>query len=622
MVWTVIQRGVLLVALWTHVLWASPEAERLLSILNYISRDYSRAVESEGHVTSDFEYEEMKNFCVEVERFSKRLKMDQSFESQVSVLKQQVDQKKAPKDVQTLTRSMSEKVIELHKIVMAPKVQPNLHQGKKIYESSCALCHGLKGDADTPVAKQLEPKPTSFVDPLRMNSLSPYQAFQTLTHGVEGTSMASFASLSESDRWALAAFVFTFRHKKSEPSAPAHVAWQTAFGLKDEELLEQFKETPDPLALLADVRLQTSATATDAGITLKLWQDTHRQLEQSFEAVQKGDFALAKDLALAAYLDHFEKLESGFSAQGYQKQVTEIEGKYLAYQKDLSNQAPQVSESYQALMQTLKAFEPRVHKNTFSAWAAFFGSFFILFREGAEIVLIISILLSCLSSLGVVHLKKWVHGSWVVSLILGCVTWFLFSTVLKGVVREGLEGWLGLFAAGVLMYVSFWLFARREPGLWVQKLKTKLSENEKTGQWIIFTVVFSAVYREVVEIVLFLQTLKIQAQGFESAYVLGLGAGVLGIALLCLFIFGLRKKIPLKTFFNLSSHVLFLLAVVFVGKAIHSLGEAGVVSQTPWGSFSVPPLGVYPFYQSLVPQLILLSIYVYVFIFRDLVKKN
>src|SRR5690606_24486850 len=76
-----------------------------------------------------------------------------------------------------------------------------------LYASLCASCHGAAGDGDGPLAASLDPAPIAFTDKERAASRSVMALYQVTSQGVEGTSMPSFASLSEEERWALAFYV-------------------------------------------------------------------------------------------------------------------------------------------------------------------------------------------------------------------------------------------------------------------------------------------------------------------------------------------------------------------------------------------------------------------------------
>ncbi|MEE9519808.1 MAG: c-type cytochrome, partial [bacterium] len=96
-----------------------------------------------------------------------------------------------------------------------PKVTPELlKEGEALFKKECAVCHGTGGKGDGSAADFLFPKPRNFttgVFKLRSTpSGSPptdENLFRTITRGMPGSAMPSFAFLSERGRWALLAYV-------------------------------------------------------------------------------------------------------------------------------------------------------------------------------------------------------------------------------------------------------------------------------------------------------------------------------------------------------------------------------------------------------------------------------
>lgn len=101
-----------------------------------------------------------------------------------------------------------------------------LARGKDLFEAKCAVCHGMKGDGRGPATYLLSPKPrdlTSGIFKLKSSEVGSIPTdddiFRTLTRGIPGTAMPSWASLSETDRWALVAHVKSLspRFTEEEP---------------------------------------------------------------------------------------------------------------------------------------------------------------------------------------------------------------------------------------------------------------------------------------------------------------------------------------------------------------------------------------------------------------------
>jgi len=95
--------------------------------------------------------------------------------------------------------------------------------GKQTFQSTCAACHGAGGDGKGPAAAALkddagEPaQPADLRQAHLRNGDDPGDIFRVLVTGLNGTPMASFAdSLSERQKWDLAAYILTLRRDFSE----------------------------------------------------------------------------------------------------------------------------------------------------------------------------------------------------------------------------------------------------------------------------------------------------------------------------------------------------------------------------------------------------------------------
>jgi len=92
--------------------------------------------------------------------------------------------------------------------------------GATLFASLCAPCHGIDGAGKGPAAASLEDQwgepspPTDLRQPLSRSGPDWIDLYRTLTTGLDGTPMASFAeTTTEGDRWDLVAFI---RARKEE----------------------------------------------------------------------------------------------------------------------------------------------------------------------------------------------------------------------------------------------------------------------------------------------------------------------------------------------------------------------------------------------------------------------
>lgn len=101
-----------------------------------------------------------------------------------------------------------------------------LAKGEAIYQRECAMCHGVKGDGESPGAHVLNPRPRNFeLGVFKLRTTQSGQPptdddlFRVVTQGLANTAMPAFKELPEADRWALVAVVRKFADIKSAPRA-------------------------------------------------------------------------------------------------------------------------------------------------------------------------------------------------------------------------------------------------------------------------------------------------------------------------------------------------------------------------------------------------------------------
>jgi uncharacterized membrane protein len=145
-----------------------------------------------------------------------------------------------------------------------------------------------------------------------------------------------------------------------------------------------------------------------------------------------------------------------------------------------------------------------------------------------------------------------------------------------------LEGTLLAVAAGLVATLVVWMGrASRSIKHYVEtRLETLTGEAEQRQGWGLLGFTFFMVFREGVEIVLFLAALSLTA----TSNLLQLIGGVTGLALAALFGFLLIKgsvRIDLRRFFGLTGLVLVILVVRLLAGSIHEFSEVGLLPSTP-----------------------------------------
>jgi mono/diheme cytochrome c family protein len=85
------------------------------------------------------------------------------------------------------------------------------NNGNQLYINHCAMCHGLHGDGQGPVANQLEPQPRNFRNPRWMHGQSDSYIEKVIKNGKMGTAMPPFgALLSQQEIRSLRKYLRTF----------------------------------------------------------------------------------------------------------------------------------------------------------------------------------------------------------------------------------------------------------------------------------------------------------------------------------------------------------------------------------------------------------------------------
>lgn len=95
--------------------------------------------------------------------------------------------------------------------------------GQKFYKTNCAICHGPEGKGDGPSAAGINPKPRNLVEGKWTQGEGAIAHFKSITNGITGSSMASFAHFKPADRWALVHYIESITENKSKDD-PAKVA--------------------------------------------------------------------------------------------------------------------------------------------------------------------------------------------------------------------------------------------------------------------------------------------------------------------------------------------------------------------------------------------------------------
>jgi high-affinity iron transporter len=606
--------GIMAMAL-TCLLWyaaaagapGTPEqAPLILHMLDYMAVDYPEFVQ-EGVVLDEAEYKEQVEFSQQVQSMLTQLPAhpDQpDLLHQATQLIALIQAKSPGPEVAALATHLRWGVIRAYNVEVAPQHLPDLRTAASLYQSQCSGCHGPQGQGDGPAAASLDPSPSNFHERQRMDQRSLYSLYSTVTLGVQGTGMSSFRMLGDEERWALAFYVGNLAHDEANRKRGAEL-WQSGVG---------HTWFPDlasvATATVSDVRAEHGDDAVAVLVYLRSHPErvvsaseaplarSSRLLRESLEAYRLGQAQAAQELAVSAYLDGFELVEASLDTVDKPFRVV-VEAEMLRYRAMLKNGEPLAAVEGQAgrIQELLAEAQHRLARTQLPTSATFFSAFVILLREGLEAVLVLAAIFALLIRAGRRDALPYVHAGWIAALVLGGITWLVASyvIVISGATREVTEGVTALVAAAILLYVGFWMHRKAYADRWRTFLQGQLHDAlSARTMWALALVSFLAVYREAFETVLFYQALWIQAAPAYVPVLGGLLVAAVALVVLSWLILRGSIRLPIGLFFGATSLLLALLAVIFVGKGVAALQEAGTLPIDPVNVPAIPALGVYP----------------------------
>ena len=249
-----------------------------------------------------------------------------------------------------------------------------------------------------------------------------------------------------------------------------------------------------------------------------------------------------------------------------------------------------------------------------SPWALFLYALTIILREGFEALIIVAAVVAYLLKTGNEKRMNIVYSSLGVAVVLSFVMAWIMNLIFAGAAgqkREVMEGAVMLIAVGLLFYVGFWLLSNAGAKKWSKYIQSHVSESISAGSAkALWWTVFLAVFREGAETVLFYQALIFDAKDSAGYSMIALGFVVgLIVLLVTYYVFKIFAiKIPIKPFFLVTSAIIFYMSIVFVGKGLMEFVEGKIFVPTKIEGFpTIEWLGIYPYYESLVPQAIMIA---------------
>lgn len=383
----------------------------------------------------------------------------------------------------------------------------------------------------------------------------------------------------------------------------------------------------------ADVSAEEEAGADFTQVV----KNINDKVQEAIALYKSGNAAKAMSDVQDLYFDEFEGsgMENKVGAIDVNLK-TAIEGTFghlVALMKSGADEAA-LQESAKKMSSQLAAALEKTNSSS-SPWTLFIWALTIILREGFEALIIVAAVVAYLVKTGnAKQMGKVVYSSVGVAVILSFVMAWLMNVMFgqaAGQKRELMEGITMLVAVLLLFYVGFWLLSNAGAKKWNDYIKSHVTESlSNNSSMALWWTVFLAVFREGAETVLFYQALIFGAK--DSAGYSMIAAGFLVGLIILLVVYFLFKifaiKIPIKPFFLFTSAIIFYMSIVFVGKGVGELVEGKIFVPTLINGLSFPDwmrdwLGLMPYYESLVPQIIMvIALIVGVIIMKSKQNKN
>ncbi|WLI29317.1 FTR1 family protein [Pseudomonas rhodesiae] len=579
-------------------------APQALHLLDYIGADYPPTVDA-GKVVDPSEYREQVEFLGVLQGLVADLpaKPERAeLVTGVEELRVAVTARQDGATVARQARQLGAKLAVAYEVSQAPAITPDPTRGAPLYAQHCSVCHGNSGAGDGPAGVGLTPPPANLRDAARLDRLSLYAIYNTLGLGVEGTDMPAFADqLDDRQRWDLATYIAEFT------ADPAAAKSEQPFNLAD-----LARRTPnevlaaDGAAAAAAFRAQRAQPPQVKRGPAQLLDYTASTLDKSLAAYRNGDHEQAYDLSVAAYLEGFELVES--SLDNVDANVRkDTEKALMAYRQSLQDGLPidQVQQRLDVAKAKLAASAGLLGGDGLSWSLSYISGLLILLREGLEAILVLAAILAFLRNTGQQSAVRSVNAGWGLALLAGLATWALAAYVIdvSGAQRELLEGCTALFASVMVLWLGVWMHDRRHAAAWQDYIKSSLVGGG--GRFGFAVLAFFSVYRELFEVILFYETLWLQAgpAGHNAVLAGGATALVLLVGLAWVILRG-SAKLPLALFFGINAALLCALSVVFAGHGVKALQEAGVFGTRPVAFFDFDWLGIHADAYSLSAQVV------------------
>jgi high-affinity iron transporter len=201
----------------------------------------------------------------------------------------------------------------------------------------------------------------------------------------------------------------------------------------------------------------------------------------------------------------------------------------------------------------------------------------LAFREGLEAALILGIVLGVLRRVGRTHQARvvWLGaGLAALASLAAGLSLYALGISFEGRAEQIFEGLAMLLAAGVLTWMIFWM-NRQGREIEAELERDVRRATQGGGNWALFSLAFLAVFREGLELALFLTAATFTSTA--AATLMGGLVGLVAAAVAGWLIFATTTRLNLHMFFRVTSILLIFFAAGLVAHGVHEFNEAGLI---------------------------------------------
>lgn len=210
----------------------------------------------------------------------------------------------------------------------------------------------------------------------------------------------------------------------------------------------------------------------------------------------------------------------------------------------------------------------------------------LVFREGLEAILVLSAITASLMGSNHSYRKPITAGAGV-GFLATIATWFVVIAIISAVNAPALDiqAATGLLAIVVLLVIMNWFFHKIYWTGWIslhnkrrRELMKNVDDNQSRTTLGLALLGFSSMYREGFEVVLFLQSLRLQVG--STTVLEGVAIGLFLTAIVGALTFMAHHKLPYKKMLVLTGVMLGAVLIVMVGESIQEMQQAHWITTT------------------------------------------